>query len=471
MGWTSEEFDSVDLGDERLSNRLKKLAEVLSNQPGKSIPCNCRSWAETKAAYRFFENEKVTSEKILQPHIDSSIKRMEGEPVILLVQDTTVLNYTGQKQRSNSGPTVRDKTRGIFLHLTVALTPERLCLGIIDYEEWFRPELANKTSKERSRINHLKKPWEKESYRWVRSYQKAKEYAVKLPNSIVVSIADREGDLFELYQEGYKTGEGKGANWLIRASYDRRLVDKRGKTQYRKLIETVKLSGEKGKIKFNLEARPGKSARKVEQKIYFTEVNLSPTPRQKRMYGYNPITTNVVIATEVDVAEGEEPIEWILLTNLSITSLEEARRVIDWYLCRWQIEIYFKILKSGCKVEKLQISEDKRFRPCLALYMIIAWRILYITMIGRECPNVNCEIVFDKIEWQTAFIVLKHAKPPKDPPPLNEIIKLIASLGGFLNRSCDKNPGPSVLWKGLNSLYEHIKAREAFEIVFGHTYG
>ena len=132
-----------------------------------------------------------------------------------------------------------------------------------------------------------------------------------------------------------------------------------------------------------------------------------------------------------------------------------------------QIEIYFKILKSGCKIEKLQINDDTRFRPCLALYMIIAWRILYMTMLGRECPDVNCEIVFDKIEWQTAYIVLKHEKPPKDPPPLKEIIKLIASLGGFLNRSGDNKPGPSALWKGVRALYEQVKAREAFELVFG----
>ena len=252
---------------------------------------------------------------------------------------------------------------------------------------------------------------------------------------------------------------------------DRRLVDETGKVQYSKLIETVKLSGEKGRIQFNLSTRSGKPARDIEQKIYFAEVNLSPTQRQKRRHGYEPIKTNVVIASEINVADGEKPVEWILLTSLSVSSLEEARKIIDWYQCRWQIEIYFKILKSGCKVEKLQINDDARFRPCLALYMIIAWRILYMTMLGRECPDVNCEIVFDKIEWQTAYIVLKHKKPPKDPPPLNDMIKLIASLGGFLNRSSDNNPGPSALWEKVRGLYEHVKAREAFELVFGHTYG
>lgn len=471
MEWTLEEFGEADLGDARLSSRLTKLANDFSQQPEKSIPESCRSWSETKAAYRFFDNEKVTAKKILQPHIDSSLIRMQGQPVILLVQDTTVLNYTGQTQRKNSGPTTKNKTKGILLHPTLAITPERLCLGVIDYEQWFRPELANKAASERSRINHLRAPSDKESYRWVRSYQKANEYAAKLPNSTIVSVADREGDLFELYQEASQAAEGNSAHWLIRASYDRRLVSETGEVQYNKLIEAVKLSGEKGRIKFNLAARAGKPSKNIEQKIYFAEVNLSPTQRQKRRHGYESIKTSVVIASEINAADGEKPIEWVLLTSLPVSLLAEACKIIDWYQCRWQIEIYFKILKSGCKVEKLQINDDTRFRPCLALYMIIAWRILYITMLGRECPHVNCEIVFDKIEWQTAYIVLKHEKPPKDPPPLNEMIKLIASLGGFLNRSGDNNPGPSALWKGMNGIYEHVKAREAFELVFGHTYG
>lgn len=471
MDWASEEFRAIAFGDERLSNRLLKLANSFSSQPGKSIPGNCQSWAETKAAYRFFDNKKVTSEKILQPHIDSSLVRMQGQPVILLVQDTTVLNYTGQKERKNSGPTVRDKTKGILLHPTLAVTPEKLCLGVVGYEQWFRPELAKKTPRERSRINHLKNPSDKESYRWVRSYQTANEYASKLPDSTIVSIADREGDLFELYQEAHQTKKGNKAHWLIRASYDRLLVDEQGKAQYSKLIETVKLGGEKGRIRFSLAARTNRAARDIEQKIYFAEVNLSPTQRQKRKYGYEAVKTNVVIASEINVADGEEAIEWILLTSLPLFSAEDALTIIGWYQCRWQIETYFKILKSGCKIEKLQISDDERFRPCLALYMIIAWRILYITMLGREYPDVSCEIVFDKIEWQTAFIVLKHAKPPKDPPSLNEMIKLIASLGGFLNRSSDNVPGSGTLWKGVNSLYEYIKARESFELVFGHTYG
>ncbi len=150
---------------------------------------------------------------------------------------------------------------------------------------------------------------------------------------------------------------------------------------------------------------------------------------------------------------------------------KRLKEVIQWYICRWQIEIYFKILKSGCKIEKLQLTNEKRHGTCLALYLVVAWRILFVTMLGREYPNLDCDCVFDTIEWQTAYIIANKKKPPSKPPKLNEMIKIIARLGGFLGRASDGDPGPSVMWKGLRSMYEYIKAREVLEKVYGHTYG
>jgi len=471
MDWTTEEFSSVQLGDERLSNRLMKLADQFVRQPDKSIPAKCRSWPETKAAYRFFDNEKVTASAIVQPHVEATLARMQPHPVVLFVQDTTVLNYTGQPERTNTGPTVRNNTKGMFLHPTLAVTPERLCLGVVHYEQWFRTELSKKSQGERSCRNHARTPQEKESYRWVRSYQQTNDYASKLANTTIVNVADREGDLFELYKEAQQTLAQGGAQWLIRASFDRRLSDETGKVKQTKLIETVKGHGEKGRVQFNLSARKNKPARTIELAIYFAEVHLSPTRRQRKKPGYIPIKTTVVIASEVNAPAGEEPLEWVLLTSMPVETVASAREIIDWYQCRWQIEIYFKVLKSGCKVEKLQITDEERFDPCLALHMITAWRILYMTLLGRECSDVSCEIVFDQIEWQTAYIVLKKEKPPSAPPRLSEMIKMIASLGGFLNRKSDGYPGPAVLWRGLASMRDHVQAREAFELVFGHTYG
>jgi hypothetical protein len=160
-----------------------------------------------------------------------------------------------------------------------------------------------------------------------------------------------------------------------------------------------------------------------------------------------------------------------LLTSVPVTNLESALEVIQWYLCRWQIEIYFKVLKSGCTIEKLQLSDKERFDPCLAMYLIIAWRILFLTMLGRAHPSTSSECVFDTIEWQTAYVMTYKKVPPTKPPTLKETIKMIAQLGGFLARKHDGDPGPIVMWKGLRALYEHIRAREIFQNVFGATYG
>ncbi len=159
-----------------MNARATNLLEALSQSPGESIPSSCGDWGETKAAYRFFENHNVTAENILAPHKKATIERIKKHQVVLFIQDTSTLNYTGQKQRKDVGPINRDNTKGLFIHPTPAVTPERLCLGIVDHYQWSRKELAHKNSKERSRLNHLRKPTDKESYRWVKGHQKASEY-------------------------------------------------------------------------------------------------------------------------------------------------------------------------------------------------------------------------------------------------------------------------------------------------------
>jgi len=468
MNWWQEEFKAIDLGDKRLNTRATNLLKSLGRSPGESIPSSCGGWEETKSAYRFFENQNVTVENILVPHQKATIERIKKHQVVLFIQDTSTLNYTSQKQRKDIGPINRDNTKGIFIHPTLAVTPERLCLGIVDHYQWSRKELAHKDSKERSRLNHLRKPEDKESYRWVKSYQKASEYARQLKDTLVVSVGDREADLYELYHEAQQEVAEGSAHWLIRSSYDRWVVDEKNKQK--KLIATVKKSGELGAISFELPASNGQPKRLVEQVLYAKRVKLKPSSRKQKA-GYAPVDVNIIIATELNPPHGKKPLEWILCTSIFVDNFEKASELIQWYLCRWQIEIYFKILKSGCKIEKLALTEKKRFDACLALYMIIAWRILYITMLGRENPDVPCDCVFDVKEWQTVYIVFYKKKPPKKPPKLNDMVKMIASLGGFLNRKNDGEPGPQTMWIGMRNMYEHVRARLAFEDAFGQTYG
>jgi hypothetical protein len=468
MNWAESEYGLIDLGDKRLNGRAKKLLKQFGDTPMESIPGSCQGWTETKAAYRFFENKLVTARKVIKPHRIETLNRIKKHPIVLLIQDTTMLNYSGQKERQDLGPIQQDNVRGIFLHPTCAVTPERECLGIVDYEQWAREKFTHKTSEERKAQRYSKAIKDKESNRWIRGYKKVNKLAKAIPNTRFVYVADREGDIYDIYHEAQAIDNQ--ANWVIRATFDRRILDEFDAKKRNKLKATVKENAPIGKVAFTMSSFGNRKKREITQEIFTKEVTLLP-PREKAKEGFIPVKITTIIATEINPLAGEKAIEWVLLTNVPVSNLESALQVVQWYLCRWQIEIYFKVLKSGCTIEKLQLSDKERFDPCLAMYLIIAWRILFLTMLGRAHPSLSSECVFETIEWQTAYIMIHKKPPPTKPPALKETLKMIAQLGGFLGRKHDGDPGPIVMWKGLRALYEHIKAREIFQNTFGHTYG
>lgn len=470
MDWITQEYDSINIGDERLNKRAKRLLKSFSDTPIASIPESCKGWAETKAAYRFFENDLVTAKKVMKPHRLSTLNRIKKHPVVLLLQDTTTLNYSGQKEREDTGPIQQDNVRGLFLHPTLAITPNRDCLGIVDYEQWAREKFTHLSAEERKAKRNLKSIKDKESYRWVRGYKKATKLAKLIPDTHFVYIADREGDIYDIYHEA-ATGFSKGrADWVIRATYDRAILDKTQPKNRSRLKKNVKASLSMGKVTFTTSSFGNRKKREVTQDIFVKEVTLLP-PREKAKAGFTPVTITTIICTEKNPPPGEKSIEWTLLTSVPISSLEAALQVVQWYLCRWQIEIFFKVLKSGCGIEKLQLNGKQHFDPCLALYLIVAWRIMFMTMAARSSPLLSSECLFEPIEWQTAYVMIYKKPPPEEPPLLKDMLKMIARLGGFLGRKHDGDPGPAVMWKGLRTLHDYIKAREVFTRAFGHTYG
>ena len=164
---------------------------------------------------------------------------------------------------------------------------------------------------------------------------------------------------------------------------------------------------------------------------------------------------NCILAVEDNPPAGEEPIRWYLLTSLPIDESEQIKTVIEYYRCRWEIEVFFRTLKAGCKVEELQLEELSRLLPCLALYMIVAWHILYVTMLGRTVPDLPCDVVFSEIEWHTAYSIANKKKPPKTPISLAELILIIAKFGGYLARKNDPPPGPKAMWVGMQTLMNY----------------
>lgn len=454
-----DELACIDLGDQRLNRRAGQVLEALWSKPSASIPGACGGWAETKAAYRLFDHPQVTAQQVLEPHYQASVERMKAHEVVLCLQDTTELDYTGQ-HIAGLGPLNYETRQGLYLHPTLAVTPERVCLGVLDAWCWARePGSLGQKSPSHRPIE------EKESIRWLEGYQRVNELAAELAQTQLVYVADREGDIYELFAEGEaaRAPGQRSADWLIRGDHDRCLADGG------KLKQTVAEAPAIAQIRFDLPSRQGGKARSVQQVLRVARVRLKPPYRAGRQLA--EVTVTVVLAEEPSPPRGQSPVSWLLLSNRVVDNAEQAVELLSWYLCRWQVEIFFKIIKSGCRVEELQLEKLERLEPVLAFYLIIAWRVLYLTVLGRCCPDLNCEVVFAQEEWHAVYIVTHRQPPPEQPPSLNEMIRLVAGFGGFLNRKGDGFPGAETLWIGLQRCRDFVIAMAAQRAMHSQSYG
>ena len=173
-----------------------------------------------------------------------------------------------------------------------------------------------------------------------------------------------------------------------------------------------------------------------------------------------PLRVNVVYAKEKGVPKGKKPVDWMLLTRVAVESFEQCQQVIRWYICRWEIEIYFKVLKSGCRVQELQFEKPQRLEACLGVYMIIAWRVMFIEMLARSAPQIRCSVIFDEQEWKSVYAIVAGKKPPKKAPMLKPFVDMLASLGGYIGRKSDGPPGPKTIWIGLQRLRDFALAAQ-----------
>jgi hypothetical protein len=426
-----------------------RILERLGDKPTPSIPVAHRGWAETQAAYRFFSNETVSPEAVLAPHVEATLERAREQAVVLCVADTTELDFTGKNDIIGLGPLSYEAQRGMYLHATLAVTPERLSLGVLGSLIWARDPAGYGRSQEQS----SRPIEEKESIRWLEGYREVCHYARKLATTTqLVYVADRESDIYEIFAEA---AHEHSADFLIRSQHDRNLADGG------KLRKEVAQAERLGEIQFELPSRPGRPARAVVQTLRATRVRLK-CPDDKKL---PDVEVTVLLACEEHPPKGVEPIVWTLLCSLPVDDLGQAAEILQWYLCRWQIEVFFRVLKSGCKVERLQLELTDRLELAISLYLIVAWRVLFLTRLGRTCPDLSCETVFTTEEWHAVYIVAKRKKPPKEPPRLNDMIRMVASFGGFLGRKADGEPGPKSLWTGLQRIRDFVLMRETLRVV------
>lgn len=443
----ASELATISLGDQRLNRRARRMIESLVRKPTVSIPAACGGWDETRAAYRLFDHARVTAEKILAPHIACTEQRLGVYPRVLCIQDTTELDYTKKKGIAGLGPLNYESRWGWYLHPTLVVTPERVPLGLLDAHFFTREPGSLEREKDPRRPLE-----EKESVRWVDGFARVNELAEALTETRLTYIADREGDLYDLFVEA--PCPERSADWLVRGQHHDRLL-----TDGRQLSEALASAPVLAEITFDRPPARGRRARTVQQQIQVVRVMLKAPARPDRILAEVAVTA--LLATEINPPADEEPLHWLLLTNLAVDTAEQAVEKLAWYLCRWQIEVYFKILKSGCRIEELQLEKRERLEPALAFYMIIAWRILFLTRLGRECPDMPCDGVFDDAEWKAVYLVTQRRPPPPEPPSLDSMVRMVASLGGFLNRKSDGFPGPKTLWIGLQRAADFVLALEA----------
>lgn len=418
--WVDEEFETLDLGDPRRDRRAKELLKRFAAKPTVSIPGACDGWAETMGAYRFLGNDEVEWQDMMQPHWDRTATRMQQFPVVLCLADTTELDFNGQ-EIEGAGPLSYEVQRGMYLHGTYAVTPDREPLGVVDAWMWARePQDANG---QRSGI--------KESVRWIESYERVAEQAATLPDTRLVYVADREGDIAALMRRAQELGHP--ADWLIRSQHNRSLRAEA------KLWEAVQASEVLGTITFILPGRAGQKAREVRQELRAQRV---------RLPGHQELTITCLVAEERGAPAGAKPVVWRLVTNREAHDLDAVIELIDWYRARWEIEMFFHVLKNACKVEALQLSHMDRVERALVLYMVVSWRIARLMRLGRTCPELDASLFFDADEIRGAYLLSKKPRPTKT-STLNQMIRLIASLGGFLGRKGDGEPGAKTLWIGL----------------------
>jgi hypothetical protein len=440
--WAIEEFGAAELNDERLNRRLLTLARDFYERPQANLPQACQSRAKTRAAYRFFDHPKITMDELLQSHYQATLKRISEEKIVLVVQDTTTVNYSAHPLTEGIGPISPKKSKGaigLLLHDSMAFNVAGTPLGFLDVQCWARdPQQFGKRA-----LRHELPIEQKESQKWLKGFNQVREAQKRCPNTTLISVADREADIYELFH--LALNDPCGAQLLVRAEHDRLLADGQGR-----LWEQMGKRAVAGTAVISVPRQGKRAPREARLAVRFGRVKLTPPIRKLE---FKELGITAIVAQEIDCPPGIEPLEWMLLTTMAVENFAEAVEKLSWYAKRWGIEVYHRTLKSGCKIEERQLGSADRLEACLAIDMVVAWRIFHLAKLGRETPDVPCSVFFEEAEWKALYcFVRQDPKPPDQPPTLREAVRMVASLGGFLGRRSDGEPGTKSLWLGIQRL-------------------
>jgi len=447
-------YSGVELGDKTLSKRVETTLEQLSSDPMASISGACKDPHQAKAVYRLLSNEKFTADAVLRVSKTETITRIaeSGVRVVLLPQDTMMVNYSNLKATEGLGDiSDNQNSSGIISHSCIAVSEEGQVFGMLSEKAWVRPKDEYGKKGERKQVPIE----EKESYKWLETLDNSR-ISEELDNVQCIYLCDREGDIYELFAKAAL----ERMTYICRRVQNRILTgeseDGLAITTY---LEKLPIAGEIV-VKVPRDSHTQHKTREAKLEVKFGTTAIKK-PKILNKYKEIPTTVGVslVSAQEIEAPDGVEAISWQLVTNDSVETFEDAVRCVKRYTQRWKIEIFHRVLKSGCAIEKLQESTADKLIKLIALYSIIALQIMDFTYLSRTNPDASCETMFCADEWVILYKVVHKTKSfPEKPPTVLEATIMIAKLGGFLARKSDGFPGVTVLWRGLTSFFSILEA-------------
>lgn len=432
---TVKDFPGLSLGDKRRDERFVKIIENIVRRPGSSIPRHTERWYDTKATYEFFKNEEIKLADIIGAISSFGVNQVDQKK-LLVIHDTSTISYN-DLEAEGLGYIDNAAGKGIFCHSSIAATTEGIPVGLLNQLIWSR-----ESSELGKSANRKGKPFEeKESYKWYEGIRSVNEQLGE--QMIKIHIGDRDADIYELFFNA----PAEKAELLIRARHNRKTAAGSELWQH---VGKQKIAAEEEIV---IPDRTGKRKKKVGVQIRYKEVEiLSPTQKAK-MY-------ESIVLTAIEIRQkgnNKDGIHWKLLTTLPISNAEEAKQCMRWYSHRWLIERFHYVLKSGCGIEALQLKKAQSLMKAVAVYSLAAFKIMQLTYQSRQTPEVSCQVVLKREQWEALYMLkFKTSKLPEQPPSLQQATRWLAQMGGYLGRKSDGPPGLKTVWQGYESLLQAV---------------
>lgn len=435
--WAATEFGCANLGDTRRTQRLVNIAAGAASQVGYALSSVCGK-SGSQATTRLFGRAETTLTSVLEPHIQRTYERCAGESLILAVQDTTALDFTSHACTDGLGPiTTAQSRQGLLMHSVLAVRTDRVPVGILGMQVWARDKSTRGCSNDRRK----RKTCEKESNKWLVGLDQAQSGVSDDVKMLVVG--DRESDVYALFAAPRRAG----VDLLVRLAQDRAIDDE----EHRRVRQSILDGKVVGVHRVEVPRQKGRPKRVATLELRVSRVRIKrPASCEKEMP--ESVEVSLVWAKEKDAPQGMEALDWMLLTTVCVENMESAVGMVEFYSVRWIIEEFHRVLKDGCRVERMQFDTIDRLLPALAILAAVAWRVLRLTKQSRSAPDADVLEVASIEEVRVLNCWLENQGEQKPIDTVKAFTIAVARLGGFMGRKSDGMPGTKTIWQGLRNL-------------------